>query len=74
MIDEQSSASEHDYASDHSAIGGGRTKKYQNFRFYWGERCQALACGGARYLPSLIALFLLVLLGSLTDRTGWRPF
>ena len=32
-------------------------KKYQHFRFYWGERCQALACGGARYLPSLIALF-----------------
>ena len=30
------------------------------FRYFWcqkcGERCQALACGGARYLPSLIAL------------------
>ena len=23
----------------------------------WGERCQALECGRARYLPSLIALF-----------------
>ena len=22
----------------------------------WGERCQALECGRARYLPSLIAL------------------
>ena len=35
------------------------TKKYQNFLFLWGERCQALACGGARYLPSLMALLLL---------------
>ena len=24
----------------------------------WGERCQALECGRARYLPSLIALFI----------------
>ena len=27
-----------------------------------GERCQALACGGARYLPFLIALLLNALL------------
>ena len=26
----------------------------------WGERCQALECGRARYLPSLIALFIYV--------------
>ena len=27
----------------------------------WGERCQALECGRARYLLSLIALFVFVL-------------
>ena len=34
-------------------------KKDQNFIFEWGggERCQALECGRARYLPSLIDLF-----------------
>ena len=26
-----------------------------------GERCQALACGGTRYLPSLIALLEIVI-------------
>ena len=25
----------------------------------WGERCQALECGRARYLPSLIALLIM---------------
>ena len=32
-------------------------KNINIFYFNGGERCQALACGGARYLPSLIALF-----------------
>ena len=34
-------------------------KNINIFDFNGGERCQALACGGARYLPSLIALFIL---------------
>ena len=31
-------------------------KNIKKILFKWGERCQALAWGGARYLPSLIAL------------------
>ena len=36
-----------------------RASREMTSRFYWGERCQALACGGARYLPSLIALLIM---------------
>ena len=37
----------------------------------WGERCQALECGRARYLPSLIAL-LSVGLRNLFERSFFR--
>ena len=36
-----------------------RASREMTSRERWGERCQALACGGARYLPSLIALLML---------------
>ena len=45
--------------------------KYQNFLLEWGERCQAEACGGARYLPSLIALFVLVI-SHYAEGSGWE--
>ena len=38
-------------------------KNIKIFYFNGGERCQALACGGARYVPSLIALFGILFLG-----------
>ena len=34
-------------------------KNIKMFYFNGSERCQTLACGGARYLPSLIALLAL---------------
>ena len=44
------------------------TKKYQNFLFEWGEYCQALECGRARYLRSRIAL--LFVAGQANDVTS----
>ena len=51
------------------------SRKISKFSILMGERCQALACGGVRYLPSLIALLSMfcfaVLKGQLSETPLW---